>query len=278
MSKNAMENKTSQTLEEFKKHLQEQIQFLEDSALSYDNGYTSEAKRLAVVLRVLLHDTAKSKSLLSLLGLKDRKFYDSSLRRSPNSIDTHEGLVVIHLGPGDAKYIPPLDDLPWEWKRAGFDEYWNNPVFIDKNKNSFSRKDLVCAVTNKDGGAHVDPNLNDKYTALTRHNSLGWMYESGNNKSPIKGVELAAIRQIAHEVLKTLKSEYPEKKLLHKEKGVIFGGISIETKSNNQIVDTKDNFLKQQKMGRNDPCPCGKINPQTGKPMKYKKCCWPKYG
>jgi len=34
----------------------------------------------------------------------------------------------------------------------------------------------------------------------------------------------------------------------------------------------------QKKIGRNDPCPCGKINPETGKPMKYKKCCWPKYG
>jgi len=32
------------------------------------------------------------------------------------------------------------------------------------------------------------------------------------------------------------------------------------------------------KVGRNDPCPCGKINPQTGKPMKYKKCCYPKFG
>jgi len=34
----------------------------------------------------------------------------------------------------------------------------------------------------------------------------------------------------------------------------------------------------KKKPGRNDPCPCGKINPKTGKPMKYKKCCWPKYG
>ena len=34
----------------------------------------------------------------------------------------------------------------------------------------------------------------------------------------------------------------------------------------------------KNKPGRNDPCPCGKINPKTGKPMKYKKCCWPKYG
>ncbi len=34
----------------------------------------------------------------------------------------------------------------------------------------------------------------------------------------------------------------------------------------------------KNKPGRNDPCPCGKINPKTGKPMKYKKCCWPKFG
>jgi len=26
-------------------------------------------------------------------------------------------------------------------------------------------------------------------------------------------------------------------------------------------------------VGRNDPCPCGKIDKRTGKPMKYKKCC-----
>ena len=33
-----------------------------------------------------------------------------------------------------------------------------------------------------------------------------------------------------------------------------------------------------KKVGRNDPCPCGKIDPKTGKPIKYKKCCYPKYG
>jgi len=36
--------------------------------------------------------------------------------------------------------------------------------------------------------------------------------------------------------------------------------------------------FNKNKPGRNDPCPCGKINPKTGKPVKYKKCCWPKYG
>jgi preprotein translocase subunit SecA len=28
-----------------------------------------------------------------------------------------------------------------------------------------------------------------------------------------------------------------------------------------------------EKVGRNDPCPCGKKDPATGKPIKYKKCC-----
>ncbi len=34
----------------------------------------------------------------------------------------------------------------------------------------------------------------------------------------------------------------------------------------------------RKKVGRNDPCPCGKVNPETGRPIKYKKCCYPKYG
>ena len=57
-------------------------------------------------------------------------------------------------------------------------------------------------------------------------------------------------------------------------------------------VDTKDEMglkpptpqatasgtISKNKPGRNDPCPCGKIDPKTGKPIKYKKCCYPKYG
>jgi preprotein translocase subunit SecA len=32
-------------------------------------------------------------------------------------------------------------------------------------------------------------------------------------------------------------------------------------------------IINDNKIGRNDPCPCGKINPNTGKPFKYKHCC-----
>ena len=51
-------------------HLREQISFLRASADSYDSGFKGEAKRLAVIIRVLLHDTHKSTSLMTLLGIK----------------------------------------------------------------------------------------------------------------------------------------------------------------------------------------------------------------
>jgi preprotein translocase subunit SecA len=34
----------------------------------------------------------------------------------------------------------------------------------------------------------------------------------------------------------------------------------------------------KDKVGRNNPCPCGKKDPLTGRPIKYKKCCYPKFG
>ncbi len=44
--------------------------------------------------------------------------------------------------------------------------------------------------------------------------------------------------------------------------------------TNLEISDgKKNNVSKIKKIGRNDKCPCGRINPQTGKVMKYKNCC-----
>jgi len=56
--------KTELTTDELQSHLEEQIEFLECSASSYDNGFSGEIKRLAVSVRVLVHDIGQSTSLL----------------------------------------------------------------------------------------------------------------------------------------------------------------------------------------------------------------------
>ena len=59
-----------QTPEDIRRHFAEQLQFLKTSAALYDRGDEAEAKPLAVPLRTLLHDSPRSRSLLSQLDLK----------------------------------------------------------------------------------------------------------------------------------------------------------------------------------------------------------------
>jgi preprotein translocase subunit SecA len=44
--------------------------------------------------------------------------------------------------------------------------------------------------------------------------------------------------------------------------------------SGGAVRDPKEH---KDKVGRNDPCPCG-AKDANGRPIKYKKCCYPKYG
>jgi len=46
----------------------------------------------------------------------------------------------------------------------------------------------------------------------------------------------------------------------------------------NNSAPAQQTIRNSNEVGRNDPCPCGKTDPATGKPIKYKKCCYPKFG
>jgi len=206
--------KVWQTEDELNSHLKEQIEFLRRSSQAYDEGFTSEAKRLAVVIRVLLHDTQNSTSLLTLLKKKDILFYDTSLDYNPNNLASTMGLIMMQIGPNDARYVPPLDDGPpirYYKAKIAFEKWWNKIVLVDTKSNKLTRKDLVLAVSNKDGGAHVDPKLDKAYSDLTRFDSLGWKFiQNGIEKDFATRPELASVRQMSHEVLKSLKDEFPE--------------------------------------------------------------------
>ena len=69
----------------------------------------------------------------------------------------------------------------------------------------FNRRELILALANKDGGAHVDPELDHAYADLTRNNSVGWMFSDGQDKRPIEDVELFSVRQIAFEIIDSIE-------------------------------------------------------------------------
>ncbi|MBV8755611.1 MAG: SEC-C domain-containing protein [Hyphomicrobiales bacterium] len=246
-----MASKTPLTANELKIHLDEQLQFLELSADSFDRGFDSEAKRLATVVRVLVHDTSKSSSLLSQLGMKQQPFFDTSIPFDRENMMPHSGLIGVVAGNLGTKYVPLLDMGPIPARHVSFEEWWGAQVFVDGQKKSFSRKDIILTAANQDGGAHVDPGLDSAYATLSRDNSLNWFGGSPDKFEPLPFPERAAIRQIAHEVLKTLKPGY--------SKRGDFGGLGTGLVVSGLRLRAGAIFPSgpPPKLGRNELCYCG---------------------
>ena len=191
--------------------LAESREFLARSSQSFDDGYEAEAKRLAVTLRVLLHETGASHSLLGLLGLDERlEFTDTALPIDPGNLLGSPGLVLMELTAGSGgRYVAPLGNLvPDRIKRpTPFTAWWRNAVMKEPHGTTWSRRDFVLDLANKEGGAHVDPTLDHEYERLVRHNGLGWTFgdDPADGGTPFEGNPVAAsVRQIAYEVIDTL--------------------------------------------------------------------------
>jgi hypothetical protein len=189
-----------QSKDELLAHFREQLGFLKSSSQAYDAGVIAEAKRLALALRVLLHDTGNSHSLLGQLGLKDSMQYAHVF-----------GVGIVNLGPlffcgvemgvadnGEYRYFANLGQ-PQGF--TGFDEWWNGLVLVNKNEGvRHTRADVVLAVANQDGGGHVDPKLREPYASLSRANSMGWR-KGDTEQNPFEnGPELQLVRTVAHEL------------------------------------------------------------------------------
>jgi hypothetical protein len=95
-----------------------------------------------------------------------------------------------------------FDDGRCRW--VDFETWWNAPVIWDANDRKFTRREIVMAVAENDGGAHVDPSLPAAYHALSRNNSMKMVAHSVDKTWDLAGPELPTVRQIGHEVLRTI--------------------------------------------------------------------------
>ena len=198
--------KISQSLDDLNNQLHEQIHFLIASSASFDSGFTGEAKRLATTMRIMVHDTRNSKSLFTQLGIKEGLYYYNTA--IPDSSFGLTGIMTTTDGGGRTEYVAPLDDggelrkkKPW----ILFSEWWEEMNVLSDGNTKFNRKTLILSLADQDGGAHVDPTLDEPYFNLSRNNSLNVFHEN----KPVNGVVLASVRQIAFEITRTLKDKYP---------------------------------------------------------------------
>jgi hypothetical protein len=202
-------NRVPRSKADLRAELKDQLQLLELHCQTYDDGREAVAKHIATSLRVLLHHHGSSNSLLEQLALRGGYFKDSSTDFSRKNLLPIHNLIALRMSGDEVTYVPSGRPAV---RGTLFAEWWNGPVIRDNRKREFTRREIVAHVADTDGGAHVDPGLEEAYMDLSRNNSLGWVYGAdGNPEAPAKGrPELACIRQIASEVLATLRSKAPQ--------------------------------------------------------------------
>ena len=236
-------NRTTVGADRHDAQLKRQLGFLQKSCAAFDAGDADEAIRIAVTLRVLLHDFNQSISLLTHLGIKAslryidtgvyRHLLDPALKewvqsnspgyalvsRTPSDV----GLVELgDAGNGLAGWYAPLRFMRYVAespygkaipRTSDFEFWWRTPLVEGSSGAAFSRWDLINIMANQDGGAHVDHALDADYQDLEL-DFLGVQMEHGPHVAQpprdaippkaLHNVAFASVRQIAFELEQTL--------------------------------------------------------------------------
>lgn len=231
--------KVDRGMDDLRERLHEQVGLLQLACSAYDDGKRDAAKFMAVTLRLLLHQTHVSHALLDQLGLRQIRFsewnyagYRNRLNAPPGDWSVEFGGLVgegpnsksaklimpttsscrlaVAFNSGDsAEYVAPLSTLGREIRKR-FPQWWNDEVVRDMKERKLCRKDIVLEIANTDGGAHVDPQLEERYLEFSRKNSLKWGFSrNGLDWEAIPAPHLSCMRQIAHETLVTLTRAVP---------------------------------------------------------------------
>lgn len=205
--------------EDLAAHLRDQLVFLRTSGAAFDAGEIREAKRIAVAVRVLVHDTRNSTSLLSHLGIKDEvRFVDSAADMPFPEIRPMDETDSIFIGSPLAMIIFPAnatepircqargmirEDTP----KVPFGEWWTREVVSTGPlpENRYTRKELILAVANQDGGAHIDADVEEAYRTLAHGGGYFHIQSPGPPPSSVAVDPVPfVLRQIADEVLASI--------------------------------------------------------------------------
>jgi hypothetical protein len=156
---------------------------------------------MAVVIRVLIHDTKKSKSLLQQMHIKEKvKLLTSfgSSERLPENFHPISVLPILASSAEGGTSAPfPLSAQPI---LMSVNEWWEEIVW--KQKSTLTRKDIVLGTANKEGGAHVQVATPETIQELRQGLSQVISFKiNGVEFGTPEHYHLILIRQFAYELL-----------------------------------------------------------------------------
>ncbi|WP_143435397.1 SEC-C domain-containing protein [Henriciella aquimarina] len=279
----------SREVDEARAELDVQLRLLRKSCHEFDSGDSDETRNISRALRVICADDNghNNPCLLSLAQRDNVDFIDTSFQYNPYNIAPEFGLIVAVLGPQTAGPKAFLDTYE-QARNVSFSNWLNATIIDDKEGTTFSRLRLLKAMANMGGGTHFPRDLRPFFTRLREYKFTAQMTFT-DKEIPLLGAADQSMRQIAHEVLKSLDPSY--QRSIWVESGAMMAGktqtillpgrkmiMSMITRTikNGVTIQGAPSAIRgiapptvklpYEDTARNAACPCG-----SG--IKFKKCC-----
>lgn len=200
----------TRTPADIREALENQKAAIRDSCAGFDAGKKWEALRLATAVYVLVHDGGKrNRSLLTQIGaMPGLKFICTGHPIEMTNLVSSNPLAIIRMNSTEGSgYRARLDENPVHHRWAGFTEWWDTDKIFSSGsgKNLVSRKNLVFYLRNKDGGSHYDESVEGPEYLSMAYGEHWIMVSSGKPPAALQDLALVSMRQVAHELLRSLE-------------------------------------------------------------------------
>lgn len=183
--------------------LAQQHSFLQSSCEKVDSGDSIEAIRIATVVRVLVHhNPPSSHSLVQQLNLGHVKLLSTA-------IDLAGSNYIVLVPPikssvdddGSLKITAPLESFG-NAHYVSVNDWWQNEViYRGGDMKDVTRKSIVLAAANKDGGAHIDTNIPAHYQNVSTTGVTSSVNDDGMIIDVFYHHHYLLLRQIGYELM-----------------------------------------------------------------------------
>lgn len=158
--------------------LEDQRHLLRKSIADFASGDLAEGARIAVAVRILVHETGAQTPLLKQLTpnylqlaiLDEKPPKQEVLPPGVKSVRIMSIPIGLSLTNEGVFFRPKIATENYAPSILGV--WWTRPCLILPGLGGFSRKEIVLGLAEKEGGAHVDTNLSQRYRQLIESKQL----------------------------------------------------------------------------------------------------------
>lgn len=175
----------------------------------YNEANLAESVRIAGIIRTLVHETPKAKPLLRMANTSglDLQILDNVAEPRAGCEEIIRFAVGLRLGP---EATPAVDLSSAHYVSSSIGAWWSRTVFLFTSRLgtvvTYTRKEVLLILANKEGSAHVDQHEDPNYARLRGDLPLRFEFCGIQLETPDLARFLAA--QAGVEMLECLKRNF----------------------------------------------------------------------